>query len=30
MPKNPDFDYKEHDRFSLEEMNMWNFRSDII
>ena len=21
MPKNPDFSYKEHDRFSLEEMN---------
>ena len=21
MPKNPDFSYEEHDRFSLEEMN---------
>ena len=30
MPKNPDFSYEEHDRFSLEEMNMSNFRPDII
>ena len=30
MPKNPDFSYVEHDRFSLEEMNMSNFRPDII
>ena len=30
MPKNPDFSYEEHDRFSLEEMNVSNFRPDII
>lgn len=30
MPKNPDFSYEEHDRFSLEEMNMSNFWPDII
>ena len=24
MPKNPDFSYEEHDRFSLEEMNWMN------
>ena len=24
MPKNPDFSYEEHDRFSLEEMNVLN------
>ena len=30
MPKNPDFSYEEHDRFSLEEMNVLNFRPDII
>ena len=29
MPKNPDFSYEEHDRFSLEEMNVSNFRPDI-
>ena len=29
MPKNPDFSYEEHDRFSLEEMNVSNFRNDI-
>ena len=30
MPKNPDFSYEEHDRFSLEEMIVSNFRPDII
>ena len=30
MPKNPDFSYEEDDRFSLEEMNVSNFRPDII
>ena len=30
MPKNPDFSYAEHDRFSLEEMNVSNSRPDII
>ena len=31
MPRNPDFSNKEHDRFSLEEMNISNnFRPDII
>ena len=30
MPKNSDFSYEEHDRFSLEEMNVSNFRPDII
>ena len=30
MPKNPDFSYEEHDRFSLEEMNVSNFWPDII
>ena len=30
MAKNPDFSYEEHDRFSLEEMNVSNFRPDII
>ena len=29
MPKNPDFSYEEHDRFSLEEMNVSNFGPDI-
>ena len=29
MSKNPDFSYEEHDRFSLEEMNVSNFRPDI-
>ena len=30
MAKNPDFSYEEHDRFSLEEMNVSNFGPDII
>ena len=30
MPKHPDFSYEEHERFSLEEMNVSNFRPDII
>ena len=29
MPKNPDFSYEEHDRFSLEEINVPTFRPDI-
>ena len=30
MPKYPDFSYEEHERFSLDEMSMSNFRPDII
>ena len=29
MPKNPDFSYEEYDRFSLEDMNVSNFRPNI-
>ena len=30
MPKNPDFSYEEHNRFSLEEMKMLTFWPNVI